>query len=432
MTTIEIISLVAILVCLLLSFFFSGSETALTAASRARMNALENGGDRRAAIVNGLMERREQLIGAILLGNNLVNIAASALAAHLFLTWFGEVGLAYATFAMTALVVIFSEVMPKTIAINHPDRMALLVARPIRLIVALFGPVTLAIEAIVRGILRLVGFRLEATHDVLTGHEELRGTVDLLHREGSVVKSDRDMFGGLLDLQELEVSDVMIHRTNMVAINAADPPAKIVDDVLAAPYTRLPLWRGSPENIVGVLHVKDLLRALSLVHGDVTQIDIGSLSLPPWFVPDSRPLTDQLRAFLRRKTHFALVVDEYGEVMGLVTLEDILEEIVGDIADEHDVSVTGLRPHADGSVTVDGSVPIRDLNRAMEWNLPDEEATTVAGLVIHEARLIPEIGQTFTFHGYRFQVLRKSRNRITSLRVMPLTRKENAASGRAA
>jgi Mg2+/Co2+ transporter CorB len=425
--TSDIFSILTIFVCLLLSFFFSGSETALTASSRARMTALESAGDRRAAIVNQLMLKREQLIGAILLGNNLVNIAASALTAGLFLKWFGEVGLVYATIAMTALVVVFSEVMPKTIAINHPDQVALFIARPIRLIVALFGPVTIAVEIIVRRVLRLVGFRMEGTDNVLTGHEELRGAVDLLHREGSVVKSDRDMFGGLLDLQELEVSDVMVHRTSMVAINADDAPEQIVTQVLDAPYTRLPLWRGTPENIVGVLHAKNLLRALAAVDGDVSQIDIGSLALQPWFVPESRPLPDQLRAFLRRKTHFALVVDEYGEVMGLVTLEDILEEIVGDISDEHDVTVSGVRPQTDGSVSVDGTVPIRDLNRAMDWDLPDDEATTVAGLVIHEARAIPDVGQTFTFHGYRFQVLRRSRNRITTLRVTPLTRKEGAA-----
>jgi Mg2+/Co2+ transporter CorB len=286
--------------------------------------------------------------------------------------------------------------------------------------------VTPAIESAVRRMLGIVGIAPNGRSAQANGHEELRGAVDLLHREGSVVKSDRDMLGGLLDLHELEVSDVMIHRTGMVAINADDPPEKIVSDVLAAPFTRLPLWRGTPENIVGVLHAKNLLRALAAVEGDVTKIDIGELALKPWFVPDSRPLPDQLRAFLRRKTHFALVVDEYGEVMGLVTLEDILEEIVGDIADEHDVIVSGVRPNADGSVSVDGSVPIRDLNRAMDWTLPDDEATTVAGLVIHEARAIPEVGQTFTFHGYRFQVLRKSRNRITALRVIPLVRREQA------
>ena len=206
----------------------------------------------------------------------------------------------------------------------------------------------------------------------------------------------------------------------MIAVNADDPPEAIVAAVLAAPVTRLPLWQGSAENIIGILHAKDLLRAIQAAQGDLSKIDIKAVARPPWFVPDLRPLGEQLKAFRRRKTHFALVVDEYGEVMGLVTLEDILEEIVGDISDEHDVPVTGVRPLPDGSVSVDGSVPIRDLNRAMEWNLPDDEATTIAGLVIHEARSIPEPGQTFTFHGFRFQVLRRTRNRITALRVTPL------------
>jgi Mg2+/Co2+ transporter CorB len=432
MDFLEILVILAVFFCLLLSFFFSGSETALTASSPARMSALESGGDKRAATVNRLLATPERLIGAILLGNNLANIAASALATGLLLIWFGEVGIAYATLIMTAIVVIFSEVMPKTIAINHPERTALIVARPIAAVVALLGPVTLTIEKIVAGLLRTVGFKLEATSNVLTGQEELRGAVDVLHREGSVVREERDMFGGLLDLKDLDVSDVMVHRTKMVAIDADSPADRIVREVLAAPYTRLPLWRGSPENIVGVLHAKDLLRELEAAGGDVSKIDIPSIALTPWFVPATTSLFDQLKAFLKRKTHFALVVDEYGEVMGLVTLEDILEEIVGEIADEHDVAVSGLRPHIDGSVTADGAVPIRDLNRVMDWNLPDDEATTVAGLVIHEAQTIPEAGQIFTFHGFRFQVLRKNRNRITLLRVTPLQRQEAVAPSRAA
>jgi len=432
MDTIDIIIIVAIFVCLVASFFFSGSETALTAASAARLAALESGGDKRAAIANRLLEKPERLIGAILLGNNLANIAASSLAAGILLIWFGELGIAYATLVMTALIVIFSEVMPKTIAINHPERMALLSARPIAAVVAFLGPITLAVEAIVRWFLRMVGFKLEATENVLTGNEELRGAVDVLHKEGSVVREERDMFGGLLDLKDLVVSDVMIHRTNMVAIEVDSPPEQIVREVLAAPYTRIPLYRDNPQNIVGVIHAKDLLRELEAAGGDVSKIDIPSIALAPWFVPDTTNLSDQLKAFLKRKTHFALVVDEYGEVMGLVTLEDILEEIVGDIADEHDVTVSGVRPHIDGSVTVDGAVPIRDLNRVMDWNLPDDEATTIAGLVIHEAQLIPEAGQIFTFHGFRFQVLRKSRNRITLLRITPLSRPETEAAERAA
>jgi len=230
------------------------------------------------------------------------------------------------------------------------------------------------------------------------------------------------MFGGILDLEDLEVSDVMIHRTKMRTISADLSSEEIVREILSSPYTRLPLWSGTPENIVGVLHAKDLLRALDAVKGDAASLDVKAIALEPWFVPDTTSLPDQLKAFLTRKTHFALVVDEYGEVMGLVTLEDILEEIVGDIKDEHDVSVQGVRPHPDGSVSVDGSVPVRDLNRAMDWALPDEEATTIAGLVIHEAQIIPDAGQIFTFHGYRFQVLRKSRNRITALRITPVLR----------
>ena len=251
------------------------------------------------------------------------------------------------------------------------------------------------------------------------------GAADRLKQdEGKVEKQDRDMFGGLLDLRELQVSDVMVHRTEMVMINADLPPEDLVREVLATEYTRIPLWRDKPENIIGVLHAKDLLRAIRASEGDTSRIDVSTIALPPWFVPEMRTVSEQLKAFRRRKTHFALVVDEYGEVEGMVTLEDILEEIVGDISDEHDVVVAGVRAQPDGSVVVDGSVPIRDLNRAMDWRLPDEEATTVAGLVIHEARSIPERGQSFTFHGFRFRVLRRERNRITALRIVPVTRGE--------
>ncbi|MBY0363483.1 MAG: HlyC/CorC family transporter [Phreatobacter sp.] len=411
-----------IVVCLLLSAFFSSAETAMSAASKARMLALESAGDKRAGIVSRLLDTRERLIGAMLVGNNIVNTGVAAFATSLFVAVLGAEGVIYATAVMSILLIVFSEVLPKTIAISRPEWMALIYARPVSLVVALFGPILIAVEAIVRGVLRLFGMRISDNQNVLTGAEELRGTVDLMHKEGSFGKLDRDMVGGILDLKDLTVEDVMVHRTKMVTIDAGDAPDKVVRDVLAAPYTRIPLWRDTPENIIGVLHGKDLLRALAAAGGDMTKIDPAALALPAWFVPDSTSLQDQLKAFLRRKTHFALVVDEYGEVMGLVTLEDIIEEIVGDIKDEHDVQVTGVRPQPDGSVNVDGSVPVRDLNRAMDWRLPDEEATTIAGLVIHEARSIPESGQTFTFHGFRFQVLRRQRNRISALKITPLDR----------
>ena len=420
MTATDWLSFVIVIICLLLSAFFAGSETALTASSRASMARLEKQGNKRAALVNRLLASRERLIGALLLGNNAVNIAASALATGILLVWFGSAGVLYATVVMTALIVIFSEVLPKTAAFNAPERIALLVARPMGVIVKLLGPILIAIEALVRWLLERMGMKLGEDHDVLSAHERLRGAIDMFHREGDVEKLDRDMFGGVLDLRDLVVSDVMVHRTNMISLKVDDPAEEVVNAVIASPVTRIPLWRENPENIVGILHVKDLLRALHAVDGDASKVDIAALMTAPWFVPDMRPVSEQLKAFRRRKTPFALVVDEYGEVEGLVTLEDILEEIVGDITDEHDVAMPGVRRQPDGSVTVEGAVSIRDLNRVMDWNLPDEEATTIAGLVIHEARSIPEVGQSFTFHGFRFRVLRRARNRITSLRIQPL------------
>ncbi|MCT4657024.1 MAG: HlyC/CorC family transporter [Cohaesibacter sp.] len=412
-------TLIAILVLIAISGFFSGSETALTAASRARMRQKEKSGESRASVVNQLLQMRERLIGSLLLGNNLVNILASALATSLFLALFGEAGVVYATLVMTLVVLVFAEVLPKTWAISNPDGFALKVAPFVRVVTLVFGPFVIAVEWVVVRLLRLLGVDTKNT-PILSGQDELRGAVDLLHMEGSVVKDDRDRFDGLLDLEELDVEDIMVHRTNMLSIDVDDGPVSIVEQVLMSPYTRIPLWQGEQDNFVGILHAKDLLRALARVEGDASKLDIMGEVSEPWFVPDTTNLKAQLNAFLKRKSHFALVVDEYGEVMGLVTLEDILEEIVGDISDEHDIDMKGVRQEPDGSVLVDGSVPTRDLNRAFDWNLPEIEATTIAGLVIHEARQIPEPGQGFTFYNFRFRVLRKERNRITSLRITPV------------
>ncbi len=422
------LAIATILFCVALAAFFSASETALTAASRAHMYALEKNGDARAALVNRLLKRRNRLIGATLLGNTLVNIGSSAFMTSVLVVVVGDRGAIYATIIMTVLLLVFAEVMPKTLALNYPDKVSLLVVRVMSVFVAIFGPVLLAVEALVRGLFKLIGIDVTRQKSILSGHEQLKSAVEFLHREGGVARSDRDMVGGLLDLHELEVSDVMVHRTKMRTINADLEPGELLREVVNSPFTRMPLWRNQPDNIIGVLHAKDLLRALEGC-GDIEKLKVDDVALEAWFVPDTTPVEDQLQAFLKKKTHFALVVDEYGEVMGLVTLEDILEEIVGDITDEHDLSVQGVRPQADGSVMVDGSVPIRDLNRVMSWDLPDEEATTVAGLVIHEARAIPESGQVFTFHNFRFEVLRKMRNRITALRIWPSDVSANLPGG---
>ncbi len=417
--------LTILLVVGLLTFsaLLSLAETGFTAASRARLLQLEKNGEKRAGILDRLNEERERVIGSLLLGNNVANILATALTTSAMVALFDDIGALYATAVMTVLIFVFGEVMPKTYAITKPEPSAMLMARVIRFLHMIFKPLTQGADWLAKGTLRLFGVTLYDGEDV-DASDEIRGQVDLFHKEGSVEKTDRDMLGGLLDLKELEVSDVMVHRTKMRTIDAGLPPSDVVREVLSSPYTRMPLWRDTPDNIVGLLHAKDLLRALDAAGGNAGKLDLDDLMLPAWFVPNTTSLPDQLKAFLKKKTHFALVVDEYGEVQGLVTLEDILEEIVGDIKDEHDSAVTGVRPQADGAVLVDGSVPIRDLNRAMEWQLPDEEATTIAGLVIHEAQAIPDPGQAFTFHGMRFEILRKQRNRITALKIRPAERQE--------
>ncbi|MEZ5925641.1 MAG: HlyC/CorC family transporter [Hyphomicrobiaceae bacterium] len=407
----------AIFALLAISAFFSGSETALTAASRARMHTLEQEGSRPAKSVNVLLGGRERLIGALLLGNNFVNILASALATGFLIDLFGDSGVIIATAAMTVLILIFGEVLPKTYAINFPNRTSLAVAPVLRVLVAVLSPVTAAVQWMVQRVFALFGIRTDGVPDEDFAHQEIRGAIDLHHKEGTVVKGDRDMLGGILDLKELEVADVMVHRLKMETVSADDPPEKVVESALASPHTRLPVWKNDPDNIIGILHVKDLLRDLGRRSWDASGVDIEALATPTWFVPDTTPLKSQLGQFLKRNSHLALVVDEYGEVQGLVTLEDILEEIVGQISDEFDRSEALIRPQADGRVIVDGSVPIRDLNRHMDWALPDDEATTIAGLVIHEAQTIPDSGRAYTFHGYRFEVLRKSRNRVTALRI---------------
>jgi Mg2+/Co2+ transporter CorB len=316
--------------------------------------------------------------------------------------------------------------MPKTYAIAYPDKVATAVAPIMRVISAVLGPVVLTVEYIVKNTLQLFGVNIDDNQNVLSAHEELRGAIDLHHKEGAVIKKDKDMLGGILDLKDLEVLDVMVHRTKMTTLDAALPIGEVIDQVLKSGHTRIPVWKDSPENIIGILHAKSLFAAMRKV-SDQEKIKIDDVITDPWFVPDTRPLESQLNAFLRRKTHFALVVDEYGEVQGLITLEDILEEIVGDIKDEFDVVVQGLRKTKDGSFVIDGTVPLRDLNRAMEWTLPDEEATTLAGLVIHEARMIPGVGESFEFHGFRFEVLKKRKQQLTSIKVWPPENAEKEA-----
>ncbi len=421
----------AIVALLVLSAFFSASETALTAASRARLHRLAAGGNRHADVVNRLRERKERLIGAILLGNNLVNILASALATGVLVGWFGATGVAYATIAMTILILIFAEVLPKSYAIHNADDLALRVGPVLRPIVIVLAPITASIQSVVSATLNIFGIKYDTLLDPDHTEEELRGAIDLYASPDPETPHERRMLRSVLDLADVEVGEIMTHRKSMVTIDGDLPATEILDQVLASPYTRFPLWRDDPDNIFGVIHAKALLREVRALEGAEDQLDIDKVATAPWFIPETTDLLQQLEAFRERQEHFALVIDEYGALLGIVTLEDILEEIVGEIADEHDVELPGVRPQSDGSLIVDGEVTIRDLNREFEWNLPDEEAATLAGLVMHEARVIPEVGQKFTFHGYRFDVLRRQRNQVTLIRVWPPDPGEDALGGAA-
>ena len=360
------------------------------------------------------------MIGSVLLGNNVINILSSAMITEVLAKVIpGGLGVAAATILTTILVLIFAEVLPKTLAIARSDDVARFLSAPTEAAVWLFGPPVAAVQWLVGVTLKVRRVNLTPDTGSAAAHEEIRGAVEYHHHGGSVESGDRRMLGGVLDLADLDVSEVMAHRKSIQMLDADLPPRELVRQALEAPYTRLPLYQGDADNIIGVVHAKDLLGALASSESGIDALDVIQVAREPWFIPDTTNLKDQLNAFLKRRSHFALVVDEYGALQGLVTLEDILEEIVGEIDDEYDVLADGVRRQPDGSVNVEGSVSIRDLNRSMDWNLPDADAVTVAGLVIHEAQTIPDAGQTFIFHGHRFQILRRQRNQITALKVSP-------------
>ena len=414
-----IILSISIFILLILSAFFSGSETALTASTRSRLTGLNIKGKKNAQIAINLLNDKESLIGAILLGNNLGNILASSLATSLLIKMFGDSGVAYAVLIMTVLIVIFAEILPKSYAISNSEKMALTISPIIRPFVFFLSPITWLMEKIVHGILAIFGMNYIKNSRSLSVQDEIRGTVDLHHKEGRLYKFDKDMVKGILDLSVIGIEDVMVHRSNMFTVNIDDDANNIISAVINSHYTRIPVWKNDAENIIGIIHAKNLLRLISIKKNlPILNEDIKKTLLEPWFVPETTTLKEQLQMHLNKRTKLAIIVDEYGALMGMISLEDIIEEIVGDISDEHDVIVKGVDVNSDGSFNINGNVEIRDLNREYGWELPDSEANTISGLIIHESRSFPKPGQKFNYYGFQFEILETQGNQISLLKVL--------------
>lgn len=416
----DFFELLLLLACLILSGFFSGSETAFTAASKAKLANLENEGNAVAALTNKLKTQSERVIGSLLFGNNLVNILASALATSILIKMFGEAGIAYATIGTTFFVLVFSEVLPKTYALMKPEKVVLFVAPALSVLTKIFYPITYWVARIVSSVFKALNIRPEIHED--EHEEELRGAIQIFNDNIVGVKEDQQkgvMLKSILDLEEMHVEEIMVHRKDVKMIDADMPVNEIIEEVKASPFTRMPVWKDKKDNIIGVIHSKLVLQELLENGSDVSNINILKTMMEPWFIPESTTLYDQLEAFRERREHFSIMVDEYGAFMGIVTLEDILEEIVGEINDEYDVEISGIKAQPDGCYLVDGDVTIRALNRDLNWNLPDEEYSTVAGLILFESRSIPVVGQTYNFYGYRFEVIKRHRNHLSLIRVAP-------------
>ena len=407
--------ILVIIFLLIISAFFSGSETALTAASRPKMYQLEKENNLRAKIVNFLKNKKERLIGTLLLGNNLVNTLATAIATSFFINLLGDnqKGILYSTIVMTLLILIFGEVLPKTIAINKADKFALLFAPFIKFLVTILSPFTYLINFFTRIILKL--FKFEISTDISTSEDELRGTIDL-HAKSEGTTQEKDMLQGILDLDDLQVKEIMTHRKNIEVIYVNESINKNIKKILNSQFTRLPLYDKNSDKILGIINVKDVLKNIN----KKKKLDLKLIAKNAWFIPETTSVLDQLQEFKKKQRHLAFVVDEYGTLMGIVTLEDIIEEIVGDIEDEHDIKIKGAKKSKDGKYTISGNVTIRDINREFGWNLPDKDASTLAGLIFHEIKTIPEPGKIFSFYGFRFEIINVRKNHIELVRVIPL------------
>ncbi|RYE05988.1 MAG: HlyC/CorC family transporter [Rickettsiaceae bacterium] len=406
---------IIILVLLTISGLLAATETAITASSPGKLHKLKANGNKKAELVLDILKEKEKVISTMLIGNSLINTVCTTLATVLFIEIFQDqnIGTIVSSIVMAIMIIIFAEVVPKAIAVAKAEDIILSTAPVIEIFLRFLNPVNAMLAHATKIFCQLLNIDLKQE---VSGTDEVRGVIEHQHQEGNFYKADRDMLGGILDIRDMTISEIMIHRSNITAIDANAKNEEIVRLALDSPYTRIPLWQDNKENIIGILHIKDLLKALHKCNNDVSKINLQSIITNPWFIPENALAIHQLHAFRERKTHFACVVDEYGDIQGIITLEDILEEIVGQIDDEHDKANQDIITKSPCEFLINGSITIRDLNRELNWNLSDEFANTLAGLIIYEIERIPERGEVIELFNIKFTVVKKTANRIDTIK----------------
>lgn len=411
------VHLFSVLTLLICGALISCFETSITAISRAKIHRLATSGNKRAKRLQNLLQQRDHVVSVMLLANNVVNIAASTLTTSLLLQIFGEIGLVYATVFLTVIVIVFGEILPKNIAIKSPDGVALFFSFLIFYLFKIFAPIIGVVQKFVSFPINLI-FGQPTQRDKEAELEEIRDTVDLKAKEGVIFKYDKDLLDGVLDLSDTEISEIMVHRRDIRSLNIDLSISEIVSQVNDLNFTRIPLWKGDKENIVAVLNVRKLLSGLYFHKGEIEDFDFSSATSEPWFVPSSNSLRTQLFNFRKKKKRFALVVDEYGSLVGMITLEDIIEEIVGEIKEQDDKSTIGIIKTKSGAYKIPGRMLIRDLNKKLELDLPeDEDAHNLSAFIISSLGRIPSEKETITIGNHTFQILNKKGSDLILIKV---------------
>jgi Mg2+/Co2+ transporter CorB len=405
-----------IVILLGMGAIISATETAITAASPGLIQKLKLEGNKKAELLLGLLKIKEKVISTLLIGNSIANTLCTTIATGVFIEIFGDdMGTVISSIVMSFTIIIFSEVIPKAIAVAKSEKIALTATSALIVFLKILKPVNIALIYITKVFCFI--FRIDLKQKV-SAADEVRGVIEHHLSEGNVFKDDRDMLGGILDIRNLVIADIMVHRSNIITINIDTPTDKIIKTVLSSNHTRIPFWENNPDNIIGILHVRDLLSKIYNTKSKITEMDIRSLLSETVFVPDNSLVTQQLQMFREGQTHLACVVDEYGDLQGIITLEDILEEIVGQIYDEHDTGKSKIIAKSKSEFIVDGSVPIRDLNREFNWQIPENEATTLAGFIITKMERLPNQGEFIIEKNLKMIVQKKSENRIKTIQVL--------------